>query len=142
MKIRSIAPFTVSLLLGVAAGPALGAPDVQTGMWEVHVKTEMPGMPMAIPPVTHRYCLTKKDLVPNSSPQPGQTCRMVDRKTSGNTVTWRVECNSNGYHSSGTGKIQFSGTRYHGEMTFHMNEGGQVMEMHQVMEGRRVGACK
>ena len=99
-------------------------------------------MPIPIPPVTHRYCLTRKDLVPNSSPQPGQACRMADQKISGDTVTWRVECNSNGHRSSGTGKIQFSGTRYHGNMTFHMNEGGPALEMHQVMEGHRVGACK
>ncbi|MGA7799475.1 MAG: DUF3617 family protein [Gammaproteobacteria bacterium] len=142
MTNRLLASVAASLLFATFSATARAGLDVEPGMWEVTVKTEMAGMPMPIPPTTHRYCLTPKDLVPNDPPQPGQSCQVVDRKISGSKVTWRVECNNNGHKSSGTGEINYGRTRYEGHMTFHMNADGQAMDMNQTMEGHRIGACK
>ena len=51
-------------------------PDMQEGEWEITSKTEMPGMPMEMPPMKHIQCLTKEDFVPQSS-QPGQECKVL-----------------------------------------------------------------
>lgn len=121
---------------------ATAAPDVRPGLWETTVKTQVPGMPMAMPSITHRYCLHKKDLVPNTR-QPGQHCKLLDHAISGNTVSWRVQCRSQGMSSTGEGKITYAGDTYHGRIVMDMQQGGgQPMKMIQTLQGRRVGDCK
>ncbi|UCE90213.1 MAG: DUF3617 domain-containing protein [Pseudomonadota bacterium] len=139
MKLRNA---TLAFLLASVSLQADAAPDVRPGMWETTVKTEMPGMPGAMPPMTHRYCLRKEDLVPKTN-QPGQECKMVENKLTGNTMTWRVRCESRGTVSNGTGNITYSGNTYKGTIEIEMSEGGgQPVKMIQHLEGKRVGDCK
>lgn len=123
--------------------PALaGGPDVQVGEWETTVKTEMSGMPMAIPPMTHRHCLREEDLVPKTQ-DPSQDCKLLEHNIDGNTVTWRIECEAQGTKTSGTGKIVYAGDTYKGQIDMTMQQAGAPpMNMTQTLEGRRIGECK
>jgi len=127
----------------LAALPAFAAqPNVHPGQWEATIKTEMPGMPMAIPPVTQRYCLRAEDLVPKTQ-DPGQECQLLEHTVDGDTVTWRVKCDSQGMKTSGTGKITYAGDTYKGRIDMTMQQGdAPAMSMIQTLEGRRVGECK
>ena len=114
-------------------------PDMREGQWEITTKMEMVGMPMDMPPVTNTQCLTKKDLVPENS-QPGQDCTFPETKTTGNTVTWKIECKGQGGEMKGSGELTYSGDSFKGTMELQMPQSN--MEMTGRMEGRRIGDCK
>ncbi len=94
------------LLLVTLSGYATAEPDVHTGLWEITVKSKMQGMPMQVPAITHRQCITKEDLVPKSQ-DPGQECTIEDHTVSGNTVTWRIRCVQQGNTMAGQGRITY-----------------------------------
>lgn len=129
-----------AVLTGFAAAPVLaGGPNVQEGMWEITSTTEMPGMPMAIPPVRHSQCLTQQDLVPRGSADRQGECQVSDIRTSGNTVSWKIACSSPGGSTSGSGSITYAGTSMNGTMTMTVPGG---MQMTTRLTGRRTGECK
>jgi len=118
------------------------APNIREGQWEITTKTEMPGMPMAMPAVTHTQCLTKRDMVPQNS-QENQGCKISKVKIKGNTVTWKIFCKNQNGTTSGSGKITYKGTTFKGYMTLVMKYPGQEkMKMKSIMSGCRIGNCK
>jgi hypothetical protein len=128
--------------LAVFSVHAADAPHMRPGMWETTVQVEMPGMPVTMAPMTQRHCVTKAMLVPQNQ-QPGQTCKLLDHKVSGNTVTWNVECDTEGRTMHGTGTITYTGdSSYKGKMDMTMTGGpGGTMHMTQTMSSHRVGEC-
>jgi hypothetical protein len=124
------------------AGSVSAEPNMQDGMWEITMKTEMPGMPMEIPPMKFSQCLTKKDLVPQKK-EPNEDCKMTDMKVDGNTVSWAVKCRMKDGTMDGSGKVTYKGSGFDGVMKAVMNskDTGR-MEVTQRMSGRRIGDCK
>ena len=114
-------------------------PDIHEGRWEITTKTEMPGMPVTIPPVKHIQCLTKNDLVPQK-PEKGQDCKITQTKIVGNTVTWFIQCSTQPSLMKGTGKITYKGDTFEGTMKMVMV--GQNMELTSHLTGRRIGDCE
>lgn len=124
------------------ATAAQAAPNVRPGLWETTVTSNIPGMPMAPPPMTHQSCITKDDLVPRDKKTPDQ-CSRMDHKIEGDTVTWSVECEQNGMKTVGTGHITYVGDTFTGTIEMNMQGGpGGAMKMTQQMQGRRIGDCK
>lgn len=114
-------------------------PNMKPGLWEVTVKMEVPGMPMAIPPMTTQHCITKEDPVPRTQ-KPSEECEITDQSVSGDTVTWRVRCKSGGMTTVGTGNITYQGDSYRGSIQMQMSEGGRPpMNMTQTLSGKRIG---
>ncbi len=131
-----------SAVLAVPAFAAGAKPNVKPGQWETTVRMEMPGMPMAMPPMVTSSCLTEKDLVPNTS-QPGQDCKVTKQKVTGQTVEWAVECkDKNGAVSTMTGKGTYKEETFEGTMQMAMSHGGAPMQMNAKVSGKRVGECK
>jgi hypothetical protein len=121
------------------ASPALayGAAGMEEGNWEVTMKMEMPGMPMAMPAQVNRVCVGKnrrdEDLVPKQD-----NCRVVDSKRVGNKFTYRMECTGND-PSVVVGEINFGNNAYDGQMRMTMTKTNDTMNM--ALAGRRVGDC-
>ncbi|MBW2035678.1 MAG: hypothetical protein JRI94_19290 [Deltaproteobacteria bacterium] len=67
--LRRLFVISAILVIAVSISFAGSGPDMQEGLWEITSKMKMRGMDM--PSYTHTQCITKKDLVPQSS-QPGQ----------------------------------------------------------------------
>ncbi|MBI5213212.1 MAG: DUF3617 family protein [Nitrospirae bacterium] len=106
MFIRTIfaAVLVFSLL---SATLSFAEPDMRDGFWEITVKTDMPGMPMQMPPMTHTQCITKKDLIPQK-PEKNQNCKIINSKTSGNTVSWTIQCrDKEGTTAESSGKVTY-----------------------------------
>ncbi|HYA31153.1 MAG TPA: DUF3617 family protein [Thermodesulfovibrionales bacterium] len=123
-------------------GLACGEPDMQEGMWEMTMKTEMPGMPMEMPPMKFNQCLTKKDMVPQKK-EKNEDCKMVNTKIDGNTVTWVMQCRLKDGTMDSTGKITYKGNGFDGDIKAIMNtKDTDKMEIIQHMTGRRIGDCK
>lgn len=132
-------------LVALSPAPASAAPAaMQPGLWEITMKMEMPGMPIAMPPQTIQHCYTKKDLEDgkNTVPQSeDKNCKITDYKIQGNTVTWSVICTGENA-MSGSGTMTMAATSYSGMIKAKMKEGGQTMEMTQRLAGKRLGECK
>jgi len=128
----------IILMAAISISCADSGPNMKEGLWEITTKMQMQGMDM--PPVTHTQCITKNDLVPQGSQQPGQECKITDVKTSGNTVTWTMKCTGQGGEVIGSGEITYSGDRFKGTMTITMSRGNMEMSSH--LSGKRIGKCK
>ena len=121
--------------MGVSAAFAQGADD----QYDVTVKMEMAGMPMAMPPVTSRVCVRKgasdADFVPHQD-----NCRVSDAVRTGARLTFRVACTGNN-PMTGTGEFTFAGDGYNGQIRMKGKMEGQDVDMTQQIAGRRSGAC-
>ncbi len=139
--------FTITMAASIVlsfflAGLAFAEPNMQEGMWEISMKTEMPGMKMDMPPMKFSQCLTKKDLVPQKK-EKNEDCKMIDTRIDGNTVTWVMQCRMKDGTMDSTGKITYKGNGFDGVMKAVMNtKDTGKMEITQHMSGRRVGDCK
>ena len=69
--------------------------NLKEGRYEITSTVKMSGMPMQPPPTTITECVTQQDPVPNQQADSGN-CRITDMKTTGNTVTWEMECDQQG----------------------------------------------
>lgn len=128
-----------------AVSPVYAAPDMQDGMWEITSKTEIQGLPPgSMPPNmshTMKQCMTRQDAVPHDQLK-NPSCKMIDTKVDGNTVSWNMQCKNNGGTVESTGKITYSGNTFSGETRVNTSGSGQKMKMVQKMSGRRIGDCK
>jgi hypothetical protein len=131
---------SVILFITISISFAGSVPNMQEGNWEITTKMEIPGMPMNMPPMKHTQCLTKKDLVPQSS-QPGQECKFTQIKVADNTVTWIMQCSGgHGGDMKGNGKITYSGNTLKGKIEMTMPQSNMKMTSH--ISGHRIGDCK
>jgi hypothetical protein len=129
---------TVLLLsTGFGAAALADTPNVKEGLWEITVKMEMPGMPMEMPEVKHTQCITEDNAVPDTS-QPGQQCKVISRSIAGDTVTWKMECDTPQGSVHSEGSITYHGDTFEGTASVTTEQ----MVMTQEMKGRRVGDCK
>ncbi|MEJ5377804.1 MAG: DUF3617 family protein [bacterium] len=125
------------LSLVFMAAEALAGPDVKEGLWEYTVETQIPGMAMKMGPQKHTYCLTKDNLVPQAS-EPGSKCKTVSQKVKGDTVTWKVECQTDQGKAVMDGTITYKGDTFNGVSKF--SQAG--MQMEQKLSGKRLGPCR
>jgi hypothetical protein len=124
------------------SGSALGAMNMEDGMWEITMKMEMPGMPTEMPPVTFSQCLTKKDSIPQKKDR-NEDCKIVSSSVDGNTVTWVAQCRIKDGTVDSTGKITYKGNGFDGVIKAVMNtKNTGTMEINQRMTGKRTGPCK
>jgi len=108
-------------------------------LWEITMKMEMPGVPMAMPAQVNRVCISKnhkdEDLIPRR-----ENCRVLESSRSGNRITYKMACTGN-EPMTVTGDMTYAGTSYEGRMRMVTQSGGQSMEMGQTFAGKRVGDC-
>lgn len=146
-------PFVASLVLalalpGAAAAQMTGmAPPAGTfkpgpgpdELWEMTIKMEMEGMPMAMPAQTSQVCMKKgrkeADHVPTSD-----ECTMTDLKASGNRTTFSMVCRGDP-PMSGTGEVTSTPTSTNGRITVRSTKRGEEMTMTQTFSSRKIGTC-
>ena len=143
---RGAQPSSMSLGLAVAVlwVAAVLMPDPAFGqgkddLWEVTTKMEMPGMPMAMPAQTNRFCIAKggkdEDYVPKR-----ENCKMLESKRTGNKVAYKMACTGKDAMTV-AGETTFGNNAYDGKMMMSGKADGQSFEMSQVYSGKRVGDC-
>jgi hypothetical protein len=89
-------------------------------------------------------CVTPEDIDSGKVAKGGdksERCEVKDFKMSGNTATYTTVCKGDPDMTADT-RISFLDSGYRMDMKMTMNQGGQVMNMTQRMEGRLVGPCK
>ena len=106
---------------GMPAMPAMS--DAQRKQMEA-MGIKMPGAAGGAMSMTMKHCVTKEQAEKRQPPQTEedrrQRCEQKDVKTTGNTTTWKIECNGE-QKMSGNGSITYQGEEsYAGESTFNM----------------------
>jgi len=108
-------------------------------LWEVTVKMEMPGMPMAMPAQTHRVCVAKgskdDDYVPKRD-----NCKMLESKRAGNKVTYKMVCTGKDTMTV-AGEMTYGTNSYDGRTVMTGTMEGQPVNMTQTYTGKRVADC-
>ena len=133
-------PFTAVIVLLAITTFSFAGSDVSfnPGKWEITSKMEMAGG-MNIPSHTSTQCMAKDNIVPQNT-QPGQECVVAETKTTGNTITWTMECKGQQGNMKGVGKITYDGDTFKGEMVMSIPMGN--MKITSKMSGRRIGDCR
>ncbi len=118
---------------------AFAAPNMHPGRWEITSTIDMPGMAFTMPASTHTQCITAKDLIPQAQ-QENDKCKILENQISGDTVTWKVRCESDGGTMVSEGRIVYDGDSFAGTVA---TTGSQMPSgMTQKMTGKRLGECQ
>lgn len=124
----------LALLFPLTASAANGE------LWEITTKTEMPGVPFAMPANTMQVCMDKGDVSdPRKSTQPDKDCKITDIKKSGNKTTWKMRCDRNGEVMTGTGEITVTSGGYQGVSHVQGKSSGQDIDMTSRFSGKNLG---
>ena len=135
-------------LLCLAALPAAAAPAMQPGLYDISMQMVMKGMPMQMPVMTFRHCITPEDVASGnaySSSRNSKDCKITNLRQSGSTVSYDFTCPMEGGgglmvgHSSGTSHATGYDILMNGRFVPAM-EG--MSEFNQKMSAKRLGACK
>jgi len=135
-------PILLLLFLPLSAnGRNLADIDMKEGLWEISADIKIPGMPVSIPPMTQRQCITREDLteVMNQAEQGDQDCRTANLAISDNRVIYDIECGAGASATRGHAEFTYAGDRMQGIMKI---SGPQGMETTTRFTGRRVGDCR
>ncbi len=111
--------------------------NFKPGKWEITSKMEMAGG-MNMPAHTSTQCMSRDNIIPQDT-QPGQECVVTDTKTTGNTITWTMECKGTQGDMKGLGKITYDGDAFEGEMVMSIPMAN--MKIINQMKGLRIGDC-
>ncbi|MBA3024594.1 MAG: DUF3617 domain-containing protein [Gammaproteobacteria bacterium] len=109
--------------------------------WEITTKSEMAGMPYAMPETTMTVCQPK-----NGEPDPKQmmerdgNCKVTDVKHSGSKTTWKMRCDGDGQKMSGSGEISHSKNSYQGKSRMSGTADGEKFDMTATYRGKRIGS--
>ena len=114
--------------------------NLKEGRYEITSTVKMSGMPMQPPPTTITECVTQQDPVPNQQADSGN-CRITDMKTTGNTVTWEMECDQQGQEMKSRGQMVYQGDRFEGTIDTQMGPQAGNMKMTTTIKGQRIGDC-
>ena len=125
----------VALVFPLSAAAQGGKDD----LWEVTVKMEMPGMPMAMPAQTSRVCAANSSKDEDYVPKQGN-CKMLESKRAGSKLTYKMACDGKSAMTV-TGEIVYATNSYEGKSRMTGQMDGQPMDMTQTFSGKRVGDC-
>lgn len=139
--IKTISPGL--LLAGSLCGwqSAQAADSMKPGLWEYEMKMDMPGLPVAMPPVKYRHCLTQADVDQGNLSRPpqqkGSECQTHNLVRAGDKISYDITC---------TGEASMSG-HYDFTATDSSMEGGGKFEvngqhMQNSMRAKRLSDCK
>ena len=135
---RSTPRVSTGIVLAFALAASMQASaQGKDDLWEVSTKMEMPGMPMAMPAQTNRFCIGKNQKEEEFVPKQGD-CRMIESKRVGNKFSYKMDCSGN-YSAIVDGTITFGNNVYDGQMRMAMKNTNDTMVM--TFTGKRIGDC-
>ncbi len=125
--------------LGVSLLPLTATAQGKDELWEVTMKMDMPGMPMAMPAQTNRVCTAKgrkeEDYVPHDP-----ECKMTESSRAGNKLSYKMACDGKNKMTI-VGEMTYAADKYDGRHKMTGTMEGTPMEVTQTFSGKRVGDC-
>jgi hypothetical protein len=137
---------TMTALASLLFSTALVAPMTHAAgtdeLWEITTKMEMPGIPMAMPAQTNKFCKpqgqAQNDPLPSDK---NNDCKMTDMQRSGSTSRFKMVCTGK-QPMTGEGEVTYTGAdSYSGKMHIAGKMEGESIDMTQTFSGKKVGNC-
>jgi hypothetical protein len=128
-----------ALLVGFSQAAAAEGPTMNPGKWETKTVSTNSFMPKEnVKTITE--CV-KENKNPLDSIVEAGKCKVTDKETKGQTVTWQMQCGEG--DKAATGKGTFTATGNSGEGVLEMTMFIQDREMtaKNVWTGKRIGDC-
>jgi len=94
-----------------------------------------------LPQVVHEECLTKDRNIPRNKKTAQGECKILKNEVKGNTITWKMSCETSGATSIINGTIHYKRTTLSGKTRVTINKDGRVMKMKQKLKGKYIGQC-
>lgn len=131
------------LVGGAASGQAL---NMQPGLWEMTMKVEMSGVPMATGPRTHtfRECLTRDDIEHpwrNAEKSGNKQCSFTNIRIHGNRASYHMKCTGEATSEGDGVVIADSPTSIRETVDATSSYSGMTMKVHTEGTGHRIGPC-
>ena len=123
-------------LTGCSSGP-----DMKEGKWEISTEMGMKGIPVKMPAISFSQCLSKKDIIPRNQEQAQSNCSVTERKTDGDTVSWKLVCKNGATETISDGMITYSGVLFSGKIDITMSGGPIAMTATNTITGKYLGPC-
>jgi len=139
-------PLLTAALLTLTALPAAAAPTLQPGLYDISVQIVMKGMPIQMPVMTFRQCLTAQDVADGKAyaANENKDCTISKLSERGNQVSYDFNCAMEGGQrmvgrASGTTHATGYDVMMNGRVVPAMEGMG---EFSQKLSAKRLGACK
>lgn len=128
---------------GYCATSVYAASATSGEIWEIVTKTDVAGMPNAMPEMTSSVCLQKgaeKD--PKMLVQQDSTCEITDVKSSKGKTSWKMKCNRDGDEMAGSGEVKYKVGGFDGITKLSGKSNGEVINLTATFKGKKTGtAC-
>ncbi len=138
-------PLLTAALLILTALPATAAPTLQPGLYDISVQIVMKGIPMQMPVMTFRQCLTAQDIADGKAyaANENKDCTIGRLSGSDNRVSYDFNCALQGDQrmvgsASGTTHANGYDVLMRGRFVPPMQGMG---EFSQKLRAKRLGAC-
>ena len=91
---------------------------------------------------TTQECMEQDSISVDDIAPGDDECTATETNVNGDTLTWSMECSTQGGAMSGGGSFTSKGDSGHGSMQMNMTiQGGQTFNMEMAWEGKRIGSC-
>lgn len=148
MRLLTIAT-AATFAIGLAGAASAQGLSVEPGEWETTTaftgKVTAQGMTFNLPgnETTSTNCITEEDAAMKPEDMAGETCTASNVKSSGNSVSFDIDCSQEG--SSMTGTMQTTagpdGKSVTGKMTMTGSQEGSTVDMTGNYSGKWIGTC-
>jgi hypothetical protein len=131
-------------LIFASAELAYAAPTINPGNWEYTMKMKIEGLGIPIPqiPVTHTGCITETNPTVETAEMKKAGCKVVDRKISGNNVTYTGRCVTGDNVMDTNYKMNFQGNSMTGTFDQVRKVSGKVQSTATgTISAKRLGPC-
>lgn len=129
----------IAFVAGAVTWSSTSVAQGNDDLWEVSMKMEMPGMPMAMPAQVQRICVAKnhkdEDLIPKRG-----NCRVLESNRVGNKIAYKMACTGEEALDV-SGEMTQGNDSYEGRMRMTGKSGADSYDMMQTFVGKRVGGC-
>ncbi len=131
--------YVISILLIFSTGFSAWGLDFKPGKYEITIQMEMPGLP-SMPPQTITQCLNEENPVPASSAD-SKSCKILEKRTKGNTLFYTTECVQDGTKVKITGETTYRSDSFEGTTQTKLGPGAGDMIIKTNIKGKRIGKC-
>jgi len=150
-NLLSTAPATSSGILSAilfltlaSAEPAFAAPSINPGDWEYTMKMKIEGLGIPLPqiPVTFIGCITQSNPTVETPEMKKAGCKIVNRKISGNNVSYTGHCVTGDNVIDTNYKMNFQGNSMSGTLDQVRKVSGKVQSTATgTISAKRLGPC-
>lgn len=137
---KMIKLLTMALICALPISASAAELAINSGLWETTMtRTDpMTGQPVT---ETNTECVTETKFDPSSMLEGTDGCQLVEEDLSGETLTFKMECNMQGAQAFIDGTFQTDGQTGQGNMDMTVNANGMNMSMNMNWKANRLGDC-